>query len=66
MNSKEEIVDLQVKYIEDEIEIRIESVKIELEILHEKLKTELNCVKNDLLKYEFNLNKSIHTFYKTL
>ena len=52
MNCKEEIVELQVKYIEDEIEIRIESIKIELEMLHEKLKNDLNNFKNDLLMFE--------------
>jgi hypothetical protein len=49
LNDKEETLDLQVKYIEDEIEIRIESIKIELEMLHEKLINDLKTFKSDLL-----------------
>ncbi len=50
MANHDAFVDLQVKYIEQELEIRVESIKIELEKLFEKLKNDLKSIKMDILK----------------
>ena len=49
-HNQNELLEINLKYIEDEINIRIESVKIQLEEAGDKLKNELCKIKNEFIK----------------
>ena len=49
-HNQNELLEINLKYIEDEINIRIESVKIQLEEAGDKLKNELYKIKNEFIK----------------
>ena len=42
-----DLLDLKVKYIEDEIDIRIESIKDQLEMARDSLRNELSRIKTE-------------------
>ena len=48
--NQNDLLELKVKYIEDEIDIRIESIKDQLELARENLRNELSGVKTEIKK----------------
>ncbi len=59
ISNKYQSIELNVKYIQEEIAIRIKSAKNELEVLHEKFKNKLDQIKVDIMKYFYAEDRNI-------